>query len=84
MRRIDNVKKTLNIIIDSYESKDIYRLLFYLQDLDIMYGYAVAMLQAFEDSKIGVRTSQEISEIMRNGVYDRLFDEWLNQEMGVK
>lgn len=58
-----------------------FKLLFYLQDLDITYGYAVATLQAFEESKIGVRTNQEVLYIMRNGEYDRLFEEWLAEDL---
>lgn len=81
MRRIELIKICLHRIVDNCDSRDVYKLLFYLQDINFTYGYAVATLQAFEDSEIGICTDQEISVIMRNGDYDSLFEKWLSEEV---
>ncbi|MCR5429643.1 MAG: hypothetical protein K6E58_00220 [Eubacterium sp.] len=81
MQRIELIKMHLHKIVDNCDRKDIFKLLFYLQGLDITYGYAVATLQAFEDSKIGMCSYQKLSDTLRKGEYDRLFDEWLNEEI---
>ena len=81
MRKIELIKLHLHKFVEKCDSKDIYILMIYLQDLDIMFGYAIAILQAFEDNKIGVRSDQEVSLLMSSGEYDRMFDEWLNEEI---
>ena len=81
MRRIEFIKIYLHKHLDNYDNQGMIKLLLYLQDLEISYGYATATLQAFEDNKIGKRTDQEVSDMMRDGEYDRLFDEWLNEEV---
>ena len=81
MKRIEIIKKQIHIIINSYNSDELYKLLVVLQGSNIMYGYAVATIIAFEDNKIGMMGDKEMLGIMKNGEYDKLFDEWLKEDV---
>ena len=81
MRRIDLIKKQIILLVERCDNKEMYQLLFVFQSFNIMHGYAVATLQAFEDSKTTKYRDEEISKIMKNGEYDMLFDEWLNEDI---
>ena len=81
MQRIELIKRFLKGVVEKCDSKELYKLLFDFQHVDVMHGYAIATLQSFEDIKIGMCNDQEVLDIMRNGEYDRMFEEWLLEEV---
>ncbi len=81
MKRIEIVKKHIHIIINNFDSNELYKLLVVFQGSNIMYGYAVATIMAFEENKIGMMGDKEVLEIMKKGEYDKLFDEWLKEDV---
>lgn len=81
MRRIELIKTHLSNIVDNCNSEQIHKLLLDFQHVDVMYGYAVASLLAFEDKMIGNSSDEEVANLMDNGEYYRRFDTWLNEEV---
>ena len=81
MKRKEAMRIHISRIVENCSCEELYYLLYQLQDIDIMYGYAVAMLMAFEDKKIGTRKDDEVSDMMKNGEYYKLFSEWLSEDL---
>ena len=81
MRRRENIEICLNRIINKCDDRELYKLLFELQDVSIMYGYATATLTEFENGIYKNCNDKEISRMIKSGESDRLFEKWINESL---
>ncbi len=81
MKRKEVIRIHLNKILNNCNDEDLYNLFLMMQDTDVLYGYATALLMGFEDKKIGPRKDYEVSEMIKSGKYYRLFNEWLEENV---